>query len=62
VNHGKILKEISDIRSRNNKNWMRLLELAFEIAPDRAKGIMADIVECDQAITKLCKEMIDDKG
>jgi len=50
--------QIQKIREENNKNWMSLMQLAFECSPDRAKTIMKNIVECDEQIKDLCKELI----
>jgi len=50
--------QIQNIREENNKNWMALMKLAFEVSPDRAKIIMQKIVECDEQIKDLCKELI----
>ena len=52
-----IIDEIQEIRTRNNKNWMDILRLAFKYAPKEAKRIMADITECDAEINKLSKRL-----
>jgi len=56
----KQIDEIEQIRSSNNKNWMDLLRLALEVAPERAKVIVADIYKHDDKISKLVKELIED--
>jgi len=53
-----IFTQIQKIREENNKNWIDILKLAFEVSPDRAKIIMQKIVECDEQIKDLCKELI----
>lgn len=58
TNNDIIINQISKIRSQNNSNWMDLLKLAFEVAPDRAKIIMKKITECDEKIKELCKKLI----
>ena len=39
----KIIDEIQKIRSKNNKNWMSILKLAFKYAPKQASEIFAEI-------------------
>ena len=56
-----IIDQIQEIRTRNNKNWMDILKLAFKHAPDEAKKIMADITECDAEINKLTRELTKEK-
>lgn len=53
----EIIDEIEKIRSRNNTNWMDAVRLAFELAPERARGIFKDIQECDSQITDLLKQL-----
>ena len=53
-----IFTQIQKIREENNKNWIDILKLAFEVSPDKAKIIMQKIVECDEQIKDLCKELI----
>jgi hypothetical protein len=49
----KLIKAISDIRTRNNVQWMKLLSLAVEASPMKAKTILAAINENDRKISKL---------
>ena len=53
----EVIDEIAQVRSKNNKNWMDLMKLAFRIAPVEAQGIMGRIVECDKEVTRLCGEL-----
>lgn len=53
----EIIDRISNIRSRNNLNWMAILKLAFKYAPDDARDLMMDITECDSEINKLSKQL-----
>jgi hypothetical protein len=57
--YNKIIDEIESIRSKNNVNWMDLVRLAFEVAPDRAKEIIAKIVEKDKEVCDLTKRLLD---
>jgi len=52
-----IIDEIQEIRTRNNKNWMDILRIAFQYAPDETKKKMADITECDAEINKLSRQL-----
>ncbi len=52
-----LIDKIQEIRSRNNKNWMNLLRLAFKYAPQEAAKIMQSISECDTEINKLSKQL-----
>jgi len=54
-----IFNQVKKIRTQNNENWMELLRLAFRIDPYNAKKIMQKIVECDEKIKDLCKELIE---
>jgi len=53
----EIIQEIETIREHNNKNWMDLVRLAFEHAPNQAKAIMADINADDSKITGLLEQL-----
>ena len=53
----KIIKEIENTRSKNNKNWMDLLRLAFKHAPHKAKKVLKEINKNDQKISKLLKRV-----
>ena len=53
----EIIKAITKTREQNNKNWMKILELAFQYAPDEAKKVMKDVADCDHKINELTKEL-----
>lgn len=48
-----VIDEISKIRAKNNKQWMALLRLAFELDPKRAAKILKGITENDKKISRL---------
>lgn len=48
----RIIKSITSIRTRNNKAWMSLLQLAFKAKPRAASKIMNKIVENDKLVTR----------
>ena len=53
-----LIKKIEFVRSRNNKNWMDLYRLAFEVAPERSIEIIKKILKEDKAINNLAKKLI----
>ncbi len=53
-----LIKEIERVRSRNNKNWMNLYRLAFEVAPSRSVNIIKKILKEDRAVSKLAEKLI----
>jgi len=54
----RIINQMSEIRAQNNDNWMDILKLSFRVAPDEAKEIMRRIVDCDEKIKDLSKELV----
>lgn len=51
------IKKIEEARATNNKNWMDLIRLAFEVAPKQAKRIMAEINNQDAIVTELLEQL-----
>lgn len=49
----KIINQIEKIRSKNNKNWMNILRLAFKYAPKESAKIMKKINQYDKKISNL---------
>ena len=45
-----LINQIQKIRKKNNVNWMNLLKLAFDVAPERAAKIMKKINYDDKKI------------
>ena len=54
----KLVNQIQKIRSKNNKNWMNLLRLAFKLDPKNASKIMKEINYNDKEISSLLKNLI----
>ena len=54
-----IIKQIENIRKKNNVNWMNLLRLAFNESPEKAASIMAKIYQDDAKISHLVKKLTD---
>lgn len=55
--HEVIIGLIQSIRTKNNKNWMDILRLAFKHAPDKASKIMQKITDNDAKINNLSKKL-----
>ena len=53
-----IIDKIEKLRSKNNKNWMDILRLAFKNSPKEAALIMANIYNEDSNISKLAKKLM----
>ena len=53
----KIINKIQKTRSKNNKNWMDLMRLAFKENPKGAIKIVKGIFKEDKRISKLIKEL-----
>ena len=52
-----IIKKIENIRSKNNKNWMDLLRLAFKLDPKNSSIILRKITDFDKRISKLTNKL-----
>lgn len=59
-NESHAIDEIEAARARNNLNWMSILRLALEKAPDIAKPIVSDIKKIDSEISALTDKLIQD--
>ena len=57
IDYKKIFDNIEKIRSRNNKNWIDILRLAFKHSPNEAKKIFKQIVNKDKKLIKLAKDL-----
>jgi len=53
----QILDEIQLVREENNKHWMDVVRLCFELDESRAQKIFYNIKECDKKIRDLSKEI-----
>tara|TARA_B100000989_G_scaffold21727_1_gene14243 strand:+ start:9727 stop:9918 length:192 start_codon:yes stop_codon:yes gene_type:complete len=56
-NYNTIINTIQKIRSKNNKNWMDLLRLAFKHAPNQSSKIMKRINSADKQISKYLNKL-----
>lgn len=56
-NYSEIIDQIEQVRSRNNKNWMDILRLAFKHSPKEAAAVVAEIYKEDGALNDLAKQL-----
>ena len=54
-----VIKQIENIKKKNNVNWMNLLRLAFQESPKKTALIMAKIYKDDAKISHLVKKLTD---
>lgn len=54
----EVIDDIEAVRSRNNKNWMDLLRLAYRVAPEEAAVIVREILVQDSAVSALAAELV----
>jgi hypothetical protein len=52
-----VIDQIEKVRSKNNKNWMNILRLAFKNSPKDSAKIMAEIYRQDNKISQLAKKL-----
>ena len=52
-----VIKQIENIRKKNNVNWMNLLRLAFNKSPKKTAEIMSKIYKDDARISELVKKL-----
>lgn len=57
MNNKNIIRQIKNIRAKNNDKWMRLLEIAFKYAPDESRKLMGDITDNDMKVSKLSRKL-----
>ena len=52
MSNKQIVRRIKTIRTKNNRIWMKLLVLAFQNHPQKAKQITRQIVQYDKSVVK----------
>ncbi len=58
INQGiKLVNQIQNIRSKNNKNWMDLLRLSLKLDFDKTSRIIKEICKDDQRISNIAKKI-----
>ena len=53
----KIFDEIEKIRIKNNKNWMNLLRLSYDLKPKETIEIINQILNKDEKLISLAKKL-----
>tara|TARA_B100000579_G_C22498117_1_gene695632 strand:+ start:540 stop:737 length:198 start_codon:yes stop_codon:yes gene_type:complete len=53
----KIFNDIENVRKKNNKNWMDLLRLAYNVNPRETVKILTNILNKDQKLITLAKKL-----
>ena len=53
----EIIDAVEEVRKGNNTNWMDLVRLAFEVAPEKARPIFAKINDGDGNISQLLDQL-----
>ena len=56
--YNKVIDKIEKTRTKNNKNWMNILRLAFKSSPSEASSILSKIYKEDKKIANLAKSLI----
>ena len=56
--YNKVIDKMEKTRTKNNKNWMDILRLAFKSAPSEASTILSKIYKEDKKIANLAKSLI----
>ena len=54
----KIIKQIEQLRAKNNKNWMDMYRLAFSVAPEKSVEIVKKILKKDVKLSSLAKKLL----
>ena len=52
-----LIDQIEEIRSKNNKNWMDILRVAFSHAPNETKKLIKEINIKDKEISELVNKL-----
>ena len=56
-NYDKIFDAIEKLRSKNNKNWVDILRLAFKHAPVEASKLLKKVNKKDRKISSLLAKL-----
>ena len=57
--YSRIIDQIELVRTRNNKNWMDILRLAFKHAPNDTAEVLSEIYKEDKALSELAQKLIE---
>ena len=53
----KIINQIEAIRTKNNKNWMDILRVAFKHSPEESAKILSEILSMDEKLLNISKKL-----
>jgi len=53
INLDNTFKKIENVRSKNNKNWMEILKIAYLANPKKTSSVLKRILEKDRKLIKL---------
>ena len=53
----KLINQIQNIRSKNNKNWMDLVKLSLSLDFNKTSKILSEIYKYDNKIGKITKKI-----
>jgi hypothetical protein len=62
MNDLEIIDAVEAVRTKNNKNWMDILRVAFKYAPEEARPILAEINKSDGEISRLLDQLANNKN
>ena len=57
INYLKIIDQIESVRTRNNRNWMDILRVAFKHSPEESADILSEILSMDEKLIKISKKL-----
>jgi hypothetical protein len=55
----QLIDQIEKVREENNRNWMDVVRLCFELDSERAREIFTKISDCDIQVRDLSKKISD---
>ena len=53
----KIIDQIEAIRTKNKKNWMDILRVAFKHSPEESAKILSEILSMDEKLLNISKKL-----
>ena len=53
----EIIWQIRDVRSQNNIEWMKILQIALKHAPEETKKVLREINNNDRRVSVLLEEL-----
>ena len=53
----ELIDQLEKVREENNRNWMDVVRLCFDLDPERAREIFTKISDCDIEVRNLSKKI-----